>query len=96
VNDKDILRVVGGNIQNVRLHAGMTQECLAELVGIHAKTLGYIENGKHPFSVATFARIVQFLRVNPSELLEGLSVPDKKRAAAISKAKARRRKPRKV
>ena len=73
----------------------MTQECLAELVGIHWQTLGRIERGEFPFATTTFAKLTQYLQVSPNRLLDGLSPPDFKRIARISKALARKRQPRK-
>jgi len=71
----------------------MTQECLAELTGIHWKTLGRIERGEFPFATTTFARLTQYLEISPNRLLDGLSEPDPKRRAKIVKALARKRKP---
>ena len=93
VNDRQILRCIGKNIQNARLSAGLTQECLAELVGIHWKTISGIERGRYPFAVTSFARIAQHLEVTTDSLLEGIEPPDPKRTAAIRKALARRRQP---
>jgi hypothetical protein len=73
----------------------MTQECLAELVGVHWKTLGRIERGEFPFATTSFARLTQYLQVSPNRLLDGLAPADLKRMARISKALARKRRPRK-
>ena len=89
--DRQVLRRVGQNIRTARLDAGLTQECLAELVGVHWQTVSGIERGRYPFAVTTFARIVQHLRVAANTLLDGLEPPDPKRAAMIRKAMARRR-----
>ena len=70
---------------------GMTQECLAELAGIHWKTLGRIERGEFAFSIIIFARLVQYLNVNPATLLTDIEKPDVKRVSRIMKALARRR-----
>jgi DNA-binding XRE family transcriptional regulator len=74
----------------------MTQECLAELVGIHWQTLGRIERGEFPFATTTFAKLTQYLQVSPNRLLDGLDPPDSKRVARITKAMARKRRPRKL
>jgi len=96
VNDGQILRCIGKNIQRARLQAGLTQECLAELIGVHWKTLSGIERGMFPFAVTSFTRIAQHLGVNTESLLQGVESPDPKRSAAIRKAMARKRKPRKL
>ncbi len=72
----------------------MTQECLAELAGVHVQTIGAIEHGNFPFAVTTFARLSQFLESSPNRLLDGLKPPDPTRTTRIRKALARRRAPR--
>ena len=71
----------------------MTQECLAELVDVHWKTIGRIERGQFPFSVTTFARLSQHLKISPNRLLDDLPEPDRKLTEKITKALARKRKP---
>lgn len=88
-----ILRIIGGNVKAARARAGFTQECLAELVGVHWQTISYLEKGKYPFSVTTFARLAQVLEISPNRLLDGLPEPDRKRIAEIKKMMARRRQP---
>jgi DNA-binding XRE family transcriptional regulator len=95
VNNREILRVLGRNIRQARLKASLTQECLAELAGVHVQTIGAIEHGSFPFAVTTFARLTQFLECSPNRLLDGLKPPDQERTARIKKALARRRAPRK-
>ena len=93
MTDTEILRLIGGHVRAARLKAGMTQECLAELVGVHWQTMSHIERGRYPFSVTTFARIAQFLETSPNRLMEGMAAPDEKRRERIGKALARRRRP---
>ena len=91
VKDREILVCVGRNIQAVRRTVGMTQECLAELVGVHWQTISGIERARYPFAITTFARIVQHLGVSADDLLAGLKSPDPKRSRTIRKAQARKR-----
>jgi DNA-binding XRE family transcriptional regulator len=91
VTDRQILRVIGENVKAARLHTNLTQECLAELVGVHWQTISYIENGKFPFSVTTLARISQVLETSPNRLLDGLPDPDFDRVERVKKALARER-----
>jgi transcriptional regulator with XRE-family HTH domain len=94
VNDRQLLRIVGKNIQKARMQAGLTQECLAELSGVHWKTLSGVERGLFPVGLATFIRIAQHLNVSVDSLANGVEQPDPKRSNAIRKALARRRHPR--
>jgi transcriptional regulator with XRE-family HTH domain len=93
VNNREILRVLGRNIRQARLKASLTQECLAELTGVHVQTIGAIEHGDFPFAVTTFARLSQFLEISPNRLLDGLKPPDPARTTRIKRALARRRAP---
>jgi len=87
-----MLRVIGGHVKKARLEGNMTQECLAELVGVHWQTISNIENGKFPFPVTTFARITQALEISANKLLDGLPEPDRAYIEKIKKALARKRK----
>lgn len=51
------------------------------------------ERGEFPFAVTIFARLTQSLQVSGNQLLEDLSASDLKRAARITKALGRKRKP---
>lgn len=75
------------------MNAGLTQECLAELIGVHWKTLSGIERGMFPFAVTSFTRIAQHLGVSTDSLLEGIEPPDAKKTEATRKALARKRRP---
>jgi DNA-binding XRE family transcriptional regulator len=88
-----MLRQIGENVHTGRLKANLTQECLAELVGVHWQTISHIENGRFHFSIVTFARIAQALAASPKQLLEGMSEPDFGRMEAVKKALSRKRKP---
>jgi len=92
VTDRQILRLIGSNAKAARLQANITQECLAELVGIHWQTISYFENGKFPVSIAVFIRICQALNTSPNRLVEGIAEPDLQRMVKIKKALARKRK----
>lgn len=93
MTDRQILRHIGGNVKAARLRANLTQECLAEIVGVHWQTVSYIENGKFPFSVVTFFKLGQALEISPNRLLDGLPEPDRRRMERIKKMMARKRKP---
>lgn len=88
-----MLQAIGKNIRAARLKAGLTQECLAELLGLHWQTVSNMERGVHPFSITTFALISQYLEAEPRDLLSGIPAPDNERADRIKRALARRRKP---
>jgi len=96
VTDRQILRVIAANVKKARLASDLTQECLAELVGVHWQTISYLEKGRYPFAITSFARLCQALDISPNRLFDGLPEPDGKRMDKIKKALARKRKPKKV
>jgi transcriptional regulator with XRE-family HTH domain len=93
VKKRQILKVIGANIRKARLQKGMTQEGLAEVLGIHWKTLGYIEAGKRDFGASTLTLIVMRLKVPSTLLFEGLPQLNNADLALVLKATARKRKP---
>ena len=86
------MKVIGANVRKARLEANMTQECLAELVGVHWQSVSYLENGRHPLLLTKFARISQALDVSPNRLFDGLPEPDRREMEKIKKALVRKRK----
>lgn len=76
-----------------RTEANLTQECLAELIGVHWQTVSYLESGKHPFPITSFVRLTQALDISGSRLLDGIPEPDKRQFEKIKKALARKRQP---
>jgi len=69
----------------------MTQESLAERVGIHWKTLGYIESGKRDFGVSILARIASILPGLAEQMFKGIKI-DSKNERIVEKATKRKRK----
>ncbi len=88
-----MLRVIGANVKAARAKANLTQECLAEIAGIHWQTVSHVENGKFPATILTFAKLCQALETNPDLLLSGLPPLNPDRTDRIKKALARKRKP---
>jgi DNA-binding XRE family transcriptional regulator len=91
VTDRDILRALGANVKAARAKANLTQECLAELVGVHWQTISNLENGRASIPITTFAKISQALEMSPNRLLEGLPEPDRRRFDKIKLTLARKR-----
>jgi DNA-binding XRE family transcriptional regulator len=86
-----MLRRIGENVKAARAKANMTQECLAEIAGIHWQTVSYVENGRFPASIITFTKVSQALGVSANELLAGLPPLNPERTESIKKALARKR-----
>lgn len=93
VPNSEILQIIGRNIAAARLRVEMTQECLAELVGVHWKTISSIERGRYPFAVTTFIRIAHRLGTSLNRLAEGISDDADESTLRTAKALKRKRRP---
>ena len=60
---------IGQAIRQFRLEAGLSQERLANEVGIDRSYMGGIERGEHNLSMIKLARISRCLGISASELL---------------------------
>lgn len=60
---------IGKRIQKARKKQHLTQEQLAEMIGVRSAHISNIESGKKPFSFRTFVRLYTALKVNPDSLL---------------------------
>ena len=66
-----MLKAVGANVRRLRLRAKLTQEGLAERVGINPRTVQKIEAGRLNILVTTLARMQTALGCRWDELMEG-------------------------
>lgn len=62
---------IGNRIKNRRLELKLTQEQLAELIGVSDTYIGAIERATSKFSIETFVKIAQALKLNSDYLLFG-------------------------
>lgn len=61
---------IGSNIKLLRKTAGITQEELAEIIGIHSRQLSKIETGEHFPSCKTLEKICMALDIEPQNLFD--------------------------
>lgn len=73
-------RVLAAHLRTARARRQLTQEALADRVGIHRSYLGSIERGRRNVPLDTLCRLAWALRVEPHELLR--PIPEKRRATA--------------
>ncbi|MBI2314929.1 helix-turn-helix transcriptional regulator [Candidatus Daviesbacteria bacterium] len=59
---------MGKRIQKIRKGIGLTQEELAEKVGISRAYMGYIEQGRYSASLEVIEKIAKVLRIKISDL----------------------------
>ncbi len=67
-NNTDIKKLLGRRIKELRTKKGLTQEKLAELVGIGERNLSKIECGNNFVTSETLTNILNALEVEPDEL----------------------------
>jgi transcriptional regulator with XRE-family HTH domain len=63
----------GEHIRNLRKQAGLSQEELAVVCGLHRTYVGAVERGERNISLLNIVQFAHALRVKPGDLLEGIS-----------------------
>ncbi|WP_342576095.1 helix-turn-helix transcriptional regulator [Solibacillus sp. FSL K6-1781] len=74
----ELIKVICGNIREVRKINGLTQEELAEKCGLHTTYLAGVERGERNITMQTLEKIAHGLEISPIELLkfEGLDIDE--------------------
>ncbi len=82
--DAELLRAVGQRVAEARRDRGVTQESLAERVGIAPVSLSRLETGDRALSLSTLGKLSEALQVPLGDLLDhtrDLPAPDAARPA---------------
>jgi transcriptional regulator with XRE-family HTH domain len=64
--------VLGAKIRQLRQSAGISQEELADLAGLHRTYIGSVERGERNVSLQNIVLIARSLKTTPSALLKGI------------------------
>ena len=67
---KEPLIILGNTIKKLREKKGISQEALAEEAGIHRTYMGRVERGKQNISLLNIVKVVDALKVHPSEFFK--------------------------
>jgi DNA-binding XRE family transcriptional regulator len=59
---------VANRVEEIRLKAGLSRQELADQVGVHYQTVGYIERGEYSPSLVLALRIASVLRTSLEEV----------------------------
>jgi DNA-binding XRE family transcriptional regulator len=59
---------VANRIEELRTQAGLTRQELADQVGVHYQTIGYIERGEYSPSLVLALRIASVLSISVEEI----------------------------
>jgi transcriptional regulator with XRE-family HTH domain len=70
MNREDALKLLGQRVAKLRLDRGLTQEQLAESMGVSQNHIAYIELGARNTGVWSILLIARALNVRPGELLD--------------------------
>ena len=73
VDEAGIKKQLGQSVREHRLKAGISQEKLAELTGLHRTYISDIECGTRNVAIINIVRIAEALSSHPSVLLEGIA-----------------------
>ena len=74
---KDFYKNFGKRLRDLRLKANITQEDLAENVGVTAKTVSYWENGHNPVTISKIPLIANALSIPIYKLFIFLEIDEK-------------------
>mgnify|MGYP003358712842 CR=1 FL=1 len=65
----DLQKAVGRNLRAYRLERGLSQEALAEVLGVHRTYMGGIERGERNLTLKSVEKIAEKLDVEARELM---------------------------
>lgn len=74
-----LLLYIAANVRQIRSKRGLTQEALAEAVGVDLRFIQKVESGKASISLGTLVAIADALGVKPGVLLKEAELPEAKR-----------------
>ena len=66
----DIRKVLGANLKRLREEAGLSQEALADLCGMHRTYVSGVERAIRNPTVTIVAKLARALKVTPGVMLE--------------------------
>ena len=80
----------GANFARCRKEAGLTQEAVSHMAGVHRTEIGTLERGNRIPRIDTLVKLAATVGVKPEDLLEGIVwEPGKIYSGALSKSRCR-------
>ncbi|MBO3752152.1 helix-turn-helix transcriptional regulator [Streptosporangiaceae bacterium NEAU-GS5] len=68
-------QIFGERVRSRRLALGMSQEQLADAIGLHWTFVGQVERGQRNISLRNILKLAEGLEIDPGELVAGLRGP---------------------
>ena len=68
--NKELQKYLGNQIKRLRKQANLSQEQLAECIGIAPNSLSSLETGKSFMTIYTLEKLLKTLNVSPKELFD--------------------------
>lgn len=65
----ELQRIAGANIRAYRLARGVSQEALADVLGVHRTYMGGVERGERNLTLRSLERLADRMGVDPVTLL---------------------------
>ena len=65
----DLQRTLGENLRRYRQSKGLSQEALADVLGVHRTYMGGVERGERNLTLRSLERIAESLDMKPTDLL---------------------------
>jgi transcriptional regulator with XRE-family HTH domain len=65
----DLQLTVGRNLRSLRVARGLSQEAMADVLGVHRTYMGGVERGERNLTLKSLERIAARLDVDPMALL---------------------------
>jgi transcriptional regulator with XRE-family HTH domain len=72
ISEQKLMKAFGKRVAEVRKSRGVTQQHLAEQIGMSVVAIAYIETGKRWARLGTLSKIAKSLKVDIHELFKGL------------------------
>lgn len=60
------------NLRRARENAGLSQEALGDLCGLHRTEISFLERAQREPRLSTIVKVAKALGIRPSDLLKGL------------------------
>lgn len=67
---KPLRLIFAANLRRFRERAGVSQEALADIAGLHRTYVGSVERGERNLSIDNIEKLARALRLAPASLLE--------------------------